>query len=324
MDNAYTDFCDTLDETERGVFHVIHEHLKIHCPAYEPLVTGPAKTSPSGWTLNYRKNSKTGKAVCTLQSLNGKLSVRVCFLSEMSRSVLQRQEEFSMKFKNCVLRQMVCCAEKGCRAYGGNSPCPYRQNFWVNHRLIKTCPYPWILFDELTESDAADITRLLDMQITHMTQDSKEVKGGAYTAENHARCGEVRIITLEDTKLALGSLALPNYTKKPAALDKYAHLYHLTPMGAANDGFWFMRGGAHEQAYAFPKIPQGRYASVTISSPTRFSANRPWNYICEWLRNEKTPIQEILLDEKTPAVYFTKFFIEDGEEYMQALVPVQA
>ena len=322
MDYNHTDFCDSLNEPERGVFDIINGYIAESCPEYRPFVKRAAKKNDADWTLHYRKkDAKTGKALCTLYSENGKLNVRVCFLSCMNREFLARQDEFSADFKNRVLRNMICCADKSCRSYGGNKPCPWRQNYWVKQRLVKTCPYPWVSLSELTENDAADIVRLLDMQAKHMTQSSKEIKGSGYSEGNSEKCGAVTVTALEKIDFAASAVQLSDYVKKPSSLEKYVKDYRFTLLGA-NSGLWYCV--AEGQPHPGVSIPQGQYAAVTVTEPMKFSADRVWNYICEWLTREKIAICEAGIDAQSSSVFFTRFYMENGAEYMRACVPVKA
>ena len=328
MDYNSIDFLNTLDETGRDVFHIIHGHIADIYPEYKPFDIRPTNKSGAQWLLAYRKRPKTGKAICNLESMDGKLSVRFSCLSSMAHALLLRQNEFSAGMRKHILQQTICCVDRRCRSYGGNTPCPWRQHYWINRCLVGACPYPWIYFDSLTQDDAGDIRLLIDMQMKHTTQNAKEIKGSGYTEENREKCGDIQVITLGQTDLNIDSFHLLDCVKNPARLDKYAQLYHLIPMGE-NDGIWFYQSSAAASggdrsalAYEFTQIPQGRYAAVTIAEPMTFSANRAWNYICEWITDEKKSIREIRLGGHTSAVYFVRFRLENNVETMQALVPL--
>ena len=162
-DDTYHSLLDTLDETGKSIFNEIHETISTRYPEYKPVDVKPTDPSKRDWTLAYRKKPKVGKAVCVLQSIDGKLVLRISFLTAMVREVLYRKNEFSKKIKNTVLRQTVCVVNRSCRCYGGKTPCPYRQYFWVDGRQIMACPYPWITFNDLSVDDVADIRLLIDM-----------------------------------------------------------------------------------------------------------------------------------------------------------------
>jgi len=310
MDYAYADFLDTLDDTGRGVLRVIHEHITGSDPAYRPCDVRPTNKAGTAWLLRYRKGAKTGKAVCALESQSGRLTVRFSCLTSMAQELLLRQNEFSAGLRKHILQQTICCVDRACRCYGGNTPCAWRQYFWINHRWVFACPYPWLAFDWLTQDDADGIRLLIDMQMKHMTQNAREIKGSGYTEENRKRCGDIRVITLAPMDLE------PADT--PAKLEKYARLYQLVPMGA-NGGLWFYRGApAHGPA----QVPGGTYAAVTVTQPMTFSLNRAWNTICEWIVNEKRAIREVCFDGQASAACFAKFSRKDGADCMQVLVPL--
>ncbi|MDF2686508.1 MAG: hypothetical protein K0S55_1690, partial [Clostridia bacterium] len=192
-----------------------------------------------------------------------------------------------------------------------------------------TCPYPWVYFHELTDNDLTDIKLLIDLQMKHMLQDAKDIKGGAYTEDNIFRCGEVKITDMEEQHLNIDTFELSDYVCKPASLNKYIKLYNFVPMGE-NDGLWFYQKNCNyaacgtdrgDKEYAFYKIPKSKYASVTISDPMTFSASRVWNYICKWLKDNNEKINGIDLGSENTAC-FAKIYIKNGKEYMSVYVPV--
>ena len=310
MDYAYADFLDTLDDAGRGVLQIIHGRIADQYPAYKPCDVRSTNKPGAAWLLSYRKRPKTGKTVCALESNGGRLTVRFSCLSSMVHELLLRQNEFSADMRKHILQQMVCCVDRACRSYGGNTPCPWRQYVGSDHRLVMACPYPWLAFDWLTQDDAGDIRLLIDMQMKHMTQNAREIKGSGYTEENRKRCGDIQIITLAPMDLGAADT--------PAKLEKYARLYQLVPMGA-NGGLWFYRGAP---AHGLTQVPGGKYAAVTITEPMAFSLNRAWNTICEWIINEKMTIREVCYGGQASAVCFTKFSWKDDADCVQVLVPL--
>jgi hypothetical protein len=188
---TYNDFFNTLDKTGQNILSGINEHIAFHYSAYRPFDIKPLDKPEKEWRIHYRKKPKTGKAICSVYSRESNLSVQVCLLSSMTHEFLLRQNEFSGKTRNNVLKQLICMVNKSCRSYGGNNICPWGQSYWVNKRMIRTCHYPWIYFENCDENDIADIKLFMDIQSKHMVQDPKEIKGGTYTEENIKRCGEV-------------------------------------------------------------------------------------------------------------------------------------
>jgi hypothetical protein len=320
MDCTYADFYDSLDQSERDVFLIINEYIEKHYPEYKAFCTGRPKKLPTEFILDYRKKPKVGKAICTLISEDGKLTMRVCFLSEMAYDVLLHQSEFSPKFRSNILAHTVCGVDKGCRSYGGHTPCPFRQNYFINRRVIKACPYPWVYLRDLDASDSDDIARLLDMQMNHMTQNPRDIKGSGYSESNAEKCGNVRIVTLNEADMTGASLPEANHIKNAAALERYASLYRLTYM-SDNGGLWFYHD-AYRTKTPFTQLPKGKYATVTLRDPLKFSANRVWVYMSNYLASEKIPISELNIDEQTAPAFLAKFHIENGEEYMTAYIPV--
>ncbi|MDD4690328.1 MAG: hypothetical protein PHE51_11370 [Eubacteriales bacterium] len=54
-DYTYSDFLNTLDETEKIVLNDINEHILTYYPTYKPVDIRPNNKSHNEWTLNYRK-----------------------------------------------------------------------------------------------------------------------------------------------------------------------------------------------------------------------------------------------------------------------------
>ena len=235
---SYSDFINTLDKLGQIALTAINEHIYAHYPIYIPLDIKPTDKLGNEWKMDYRKKPKVGKAICSVYSNEGILSVRFCFLTSMTHEFLLRQNEFSNRFQKNALKQIICVVNNSCRNYGGNSICQYRQYFWVNNRLIMACPYPWIHYTDCGENDIFDMNLLVDMQIRHLLQDSKDIKGASYSVENMKRCGKVQSITLDKFSLDIDIFQISDHVKKQERLNKYAKLYNLVPMGE-KDGLWF-------------------------------------------------------------------------------------
>jgi hypothetical protein len=322
MYETFDDFFNALDVDGQAVFTIIAQFIEGNYPDYKPV---DIRNNQSGeWTMNYRKKPKVGKSICTLESLDGKLRVRFCFLSSMSHEFLLRQSEFSNNARKLILKQVLCSVGVSCHNNGGNTPCIWQQHFWINHHLTTACPYPWVYFDSVTSEDTDDILLLIRLQAGNMRQDSKDIKGGTYAEENKIRCGEVKLITLCETVLDTDEYHISNYTANPTRLENYAALYHLVPLGG-NSGAWFCRSDAailennnEAGAYSLSYIPQGTYAAVTVSDPMTFSANRAWNFICSWIKRE-----EMSIAVKADSVCFVKFYTANKILYMDIFVPLQ-
>jgi len=321
---TYTDFTNTLDDMGKRVCDVIYNHITTHYPQYKPFDSRPTNKTGAQWLLAYRKRPKTGKAICGVDSADGKLTIRVPFLTSMGYEVLLRQNEFSPKAKSHILRQVICCVAKACRCYGENTPCPWRQRFWVNQHLVKGCPYPWIYFDWWTQQDAADICLLIDLQMKHMTQNAKDIKGTGYTEGIQARGGEVNLAELEQQELDVDDFEMSDYSN-PKRLEKYAATYHLTPMGVG-EGFWFYHDqkavcGEGGNDYGHTILPKGRYAVVTIDDPLTFSVWRVWQYIAGGIDANNHKIRPVDVNDAS-VPYLAKFARKSGGECMTVYVPV--
>jgi len=326
---SYNDFLNSLNSAGQLVLTAINEHINLSCPQYKPFDIKPTDKAEKEWRLFFRKKPKAGKAVCGVYSFNGKLSVRFCLLSSMTREFLLRQNEFSDKIKNTALKQIVCAVNKSCRNYGGNNICEWRQFYWVNNRLITACPYPWVVLDDLNEQDIADIKRLINMQTKHMVQDSKEIKGVLYTEGNIQRCGKVKLVVLDEIALDIDAFEIGVHVKKAERLKKYSNLYNLIPMGE-KDGLWFyLRSdwiygvNSEKNEFSHDKIPNGKYAAIIAEDPFTFSFNRVWNYICEYIQSNKESVNGFILNNNENTACFAKFFKENSKEYMAVYVPVK-
>ncbi|MDD4690329.1 MAG: hypothetical protein PHE51_11375 [Eubacteriales bacterium] len=182
-----------------------------------------------------------GKAICEVRSIESRLQLRFSFLPTAIKEFLLRKNIFSSEFTNIVLKQSICVVDVACRCYGGSkTACSWRQYFWVRNRLIMACPYPWVYFKDLNADNLKDIKLLLDLQMHHMTQDQKDIKGETYTDVNIQRCGEVKIIHIGIQSLDIDTFVLSDHVDKPVRLDKYVNLYNLISMGEKMD-FGFIK-----------------------------------------------------------------------------------
>lgn len=322
---TYNDFLNTLDEKGALILNEFNKHIKSYCPEYKPVDIKPTDKTNKTWRLHYRKKPKVGKAIFSAYSEGNKLSVRFCLLSSMTYEFLLRQNEFSAKFKTSALKQMLCCVSNSCRNYGGNTICAYRQYYWINNRLMMACPYPWVSIDDFDENAATDIALFIDIQMRHMIQDAKEIKGTSYTEETTRRCKEVQIVPLDEIAADIDTFQAEDYIKKPARLAKYAKMYGLVPMGDYQ-GLWYYHNAntvcrTAADDYGYTKIPEGSYATVTIEDPFAFSVWRIWNFIAGWLYDNKKSICPVeLIGTSVP--YFTRFYRQGEVEYMTMYVPV--
>ena len=322
---TYTDFMNTLDDKGAFVLNTLNNHIAINYPEYKPFDIKPTDKSNKEWRLHYRKKPKVGKAIFSAYSEGGKLSVRFCLLSFMAYEFLLRQNEFSAKFKTNVLQQMLCSVMNVCRNYGGNTVCQVRQHYWINNRLIIACPYPWVSIDNYDENSVTDMTLFTDIQMKHMAQDAKEIKGASYTEETVQRCKEVQTIFLNGAALDVDTFFVEDHVKKPERLNKYKKLYSLVPMGA-NEGLWYYHDtaavcGIATDEYNYTEIPEGCYAVVTVNDPFAFSAWRVWNHVVKWLNETGKSVRPIELGGKS-VPYFVKFYRQSDVEYMAMYVRI--
>jgi hypothetical protein len=230
---TYSDFLNTLDDTGRYVVEAVHDHIAGRYPEYKPFDIRPNNKALNEWTLNFRKKPKVGKALCSLYSSDGRLSMRVVFLGFMKNEALLRQDEFG----NAVRRYITSDLCERCRAVCDYE---YRQYYCAKGQLIASSKpgcakqeysTEYAEIDNISKDDIGDILHLIDLQLKHMTQDPRDIRGSGYLETSRKRCGEVEIITLEKTELDIDEFDKSDYvnsdTKK---LDRYAAVYYLTPM----------------------------------------------------------------------------------------------
>lgn len=328
---TYDDFLATLEEADKHFLNAINEYISCYYPDYKSYDIRPKNKLNKEWTINYRKKPKVGKPICNVYSIDRKLSIQFVFLTSKMHEVLLRQEEFSGKMRHNILKQSLCVANLSCRTYGnqiGANGCAWRQYFWIKHRLIMTCPYPYIHISDIIDGDLSDLQKLIDLQMKHMTQDAKDIKGNGYVEINKARCGEVKILSRGQIDVDIDTFNISDYCMNPKRLEKYASLYNLVPMGE-DDGIWFYQSDeavcgidCSKSEFCFTRIPQGRYATVTVDNPMTFSLCRTWNYICKWAQENLENINEIELDG-VKATCLVKFYMEYGKEYMTMHVPIK-
>ena len=154
-----------------------------------------------------------------------------------------------------------------------------------------------------------------------MAQDPIEVKGGAYAEVNKQRCGEVEVVNLDTHNFGP---QIPDSARTSARLERYAKRYHLIPLGE-NNGVWFYRSEWATNQYSVYdsslEVPQGKFASITISDPMTFSVNRGCNYICQWLTERRIKIKEFPLNGENVVLLLT-LCQEDGTECTKMYVPI--
>ncbi len=317
----FDSFLATLCDNDRMIAQAIDEHIRQCCPEYKPFDIKPKSKQGNEWVANYRKKPKVGKPICNFFSIDNKLKLQLVFLTSIVHEFLLRQNEFGEKVRSVVLRSFIC---KGCNG----SKCVWKQYFYIN-KVVMTCPYPYILIEDMTEEDLHDLKLLIDMQSRHMTQNQRDIKGNSYAEITAKRCGEVDVVTLEAIGLSIDAAGVSLYTKKAERLSKYAQLYDVVPMGIY-EGIWYYQSDesacgvdCSEREYCFKQIPTGRYATVTISDPLSFSLKRPWNYICDWARKNKEAIASVPLYDDVCTVCFVKFYKAPDGEYMTMYVPLK-
>jgi predicted transcriptional regulator YdeE len=325
----YNDFLNILNKTGQSILPIINDYISTHYPAYRPFDIKPENKSMKEWKMNYRKKPKVGKAICSVFSIETRLSFRFSLLSSMVHEILLRQNEFSEKIRNNTLKQLICTVNKSCRSYGGNNICPFRQYFWINKRLIMACPYPWVTFNDLEEKDITDVFLFMDIQMKHMVQDSKDIKGSLYAETNIQRCKDVQSVVLDEFSLDIDLFEINDHVKKVERLNKYTKLYNLVPMGERN-GLWYyisddsVCGLDHtKNEYSYNKIPKGRYAVVIIEDPFTFSFNRVWNYVCKWVLDNHESINGFNLEKNKNIACFSRFYMESSKEKMALYVTIK-
>jgi len=333
----YADFLDTLDDAPRRAAEAIHAHITEHCPDFKPFDIRPTSGEQNVWNLNYRKKPKVGKALCTLYSIDGNLSIRVVGSGFLNYEFVLRQDEFGDKVRNYILTGNGFCKNCGKKCYY-----EYREYFYVNHEVLspanfgcEICPpspdYAWAneyaVLHGIREEDLQDIFLLIDIHFKHIIRpkNPRDIRGGGYAEENMRRLGEVQVLALDPMKLDIDDFVAADYCNAKK-IDRYAEDYSLTPMGA-NDGLWFHHNvravcGEAGDDYSYTALPGGRYASVTASDPLSFSVWRMWTYIAAWMRENDVAIRPVDIDG-TSVPYFCRFYRENGGEYMAAYVPIE-
>jgi hypothetical protein len=324
----YKDFIATLDDTGQHVSKTIYDHIANHYPEYKPFDIRPTNKTFKEWAMNFRIKPKVGKALCTLYSVNGKLSMRVVFLGFMLNELLLKQNEFNDKIRRFILLDICKSCKNKCDYY------QFRQHYYINNKLMvskkmncesREYSTEYAEIDNIDEDDINDIIHLIDLQTKHMTKDPREIRGNDYAETSKKRCGKIKIIELEQIDLDIDDFEQSDYADSKK-LDKYATVYYLTPMGVY-DGLWYYHNdkavcGISGEEYCHTTVPEGRYASVTISEPFTFSAWRTWNYVAEWMRNNDVNIRQVDLGGMN-VPYFIKFNKQRSSEYMAIYVPIE-
>ena len=323
---VYTDFLDSLNDTGQLIAEALRKHITQQHPIYKPYGIIPKNKDKKEWSLFFRKHPKHGKPLCALFSKDGVLSIRYMFFSPMVHELLLRQDEFSENMRRKILQASQC---RQCGQFGDKQFCWLQHHFYIREQLVWMCNSVWLEINDigdkdLDDNDINDLIYLIDLNSKHMEHSAKETRGANFETENQLRCRNISLIHLESEELDIDDFNLDDYAdiKK---LDKYAHTYNLTPMGA-NNGIWFYFDdkavcGTPNDGYSFTSIPKGNYAMITVSNPFTFSVIRAWDYICLWVRkNNLSIITEDIGGIKTSMLI--KFYKQGTNQFMEMYVPI--
>jgi hypothetical protein len=325
-DYTYADFLNASGDAGRHVAEAVLGHIAARHPEYKPVDVRPGNNSRSEWTLNFRKRPKTGKALCSLYSRNGALSMRIVFLGFMNNEALLRLSEFGETARKYMTLGLCRKCAEGCDY-------EYRSYYYADGRFsasskpdcaMKGYATEYAEIENISEDDIGDILRLIDMQSKHMAQDPRDIRGNGYMETSRGRCGEPEIIALDRTELSIDDFEISDYANAKK-IDKYTSVYYLTPMGAGGGLWYYHDGGAvcgrAAADYAHTAIPKGLYAAADIGDPMSFSARRVWDYLAKWLWDNNMPIRRVELDGAC-VPYFVRFYRRPGAERMAMYVPI--
>ena len=294
MEYTYTDFHENLDDVGKRIAETLRNHIAENHAEYKPYGISPK-------SLHFRKYAKHGKPLCSLFSNNGSLSVRFMLYSSAVHEVLIRQNEFGERVRKGLVQACKC---KGCGYYGDPSNCWCQHHYFINNELLYGCNTSWYTIENINDDDICDLLYLADLQSKHMSHNARDSRGAGYNEDNISHCGEVKIVRLEQIELNID-----DFESADKRIDKYTNDYNFTPMGE-HGGLWYY----FDKNAACTTIPDGFYAMITVSDPLKFSAERAWDYICLWIRqNDKTI---------TSANKLIKFFKHGGNQFMEMYVPI--
>ena len=329
LKNEYTyyDFFASLNDIGQLIVEALYKHISENHPEYKPYGVLPKNKDKKEWSLYFRKYPKHGKPLCALFSKDGALSIRCTFFSPMIHELLLRQDEFGENIRAKILRVSQC---EHCGQFGDKQFCWLQHHFFVNERFSWMCNSAWfeinnIADGDLNDKDINDLLYLLDLHSKHMAHSEKETRGAGFDEENLLRCGNVASINLKHEELDIDDFNPADYADIKR-LDKYTKTYNLTPMGA-NDGLWFYfddKGvcGTPNDGYSFTSIPEGGYATVTISNPFAFSVIRAWDYICLWVRKNKLSVVSTDIGGVNTSM-LVKFYKQGANQFMEMYVPIK-
>ena len=295
MEYTYSNFYDSLDDVGKHIAETLRNHIAENHTDYKPYGISPK-------SLHFRKYAKHGKPLCSLFSNNDVLSIRFMLYSSAVHEVLLRQNEFGERVRSEIVQACKC---KGCGYYGDPNNCWLQHHYFINNELMYGCNTAWYTIENITDSDIGDLLHLSDLQSKHMTHNARDSRGAGYSEDNISRCGEIKIVKLEQI-----ILDIDDFEPADKRITKYTTDYNFTPMGAS-DGLWFY----FDESAACTTIPDGFYAMITVSEPLKFSAERAWDYICLWIRQNGKTI--------TSANTLIKFFKQSENQFMEMYVPIK-
>ena len=320
MAYTITDVMNTLAEDQKMTLDKLDRYITT---TYSPYAPFDIKEKASHqWVINYRKKPKIGKPICNILTDGNQLSIQFIFLTEMTREVFIKLSAFTEKTQATIKQ---CCR---CKACYGPEGCQWRQYFIMSNHLFMSCPYPYVLLDDISSNDIDDIITLIDLQMKHMSQDAKEIKGNLYLDENLVRCKAVTAVMRPVININ-STISEQSQHKAQVRLHRYAHNYHLIMLGE-HEGTWYYHNDElfynNIEKSAVDKvnitIPEGQYAMVTVTDPLSFSFFRAVNHILRWATREKHQVRNVNLSETIRTITLTRFYCIDNVNYMDIYVPI--
>ncbi len=173
--HPYSGNSETMEDLEKSLqppslhaLALLRDYIGNCHISYKPVDIKLNNLSRGDWSFNYRKQPKVGKAFCGILIKDGKLTLRIVYLTEAVKAVINSRYSFGEKVRNAMLKTCKC---KHC---GGNG-CGLRQVLDLGEDgSYESCVYPWSYIHDVLPDDIDDIQVLLEIQSRYMKQDPKK------------------------------------------------------------------------------------------------------------------------------------------------------
>lgn len=173
----YSGISETMEDIRKALqppsllaLSLLSDYIANCHSSYKPVDIKLNNLSRGDWSFNYRKQPKVGKAFCGILIKDGKLALRIVYLTEAVKEVINSRYSFGEKVRNAMLETCKC------NHCGGNG-CGLKQVLDLgDDGSYETCVYPWSYIQDVVPDDIDDVQAILEIQSRYIKQDPKNRK----------------------------------------------------------------------------------------------------------------------------------------------------